>query len=120
MSESEEKSVFVKHQEDDYENPPMLMHPQVPQCFDPLLIQKNYINVIPKLLEKPIDRKKHKGTNIPKFLLKVFFNNLPEFPDKQHLDRLLNFIRRPEKSKTRFHLVELFGTGSSERENREN
>jgi hypothetical protein len=32
---------------------------------------------ISKLVAKPIDRKKHKGTNIPKFLLKVFFNNMP-------------------------------------------
>ena len=121
MSESESKSIFVKQQEEEVvRHRPVMMAPQPPQCFDPFQIQKNYVNVIPSLLEKPNDRKKHKGTNIPKFLLKVFFNNLPEFPDKQHMDRLLNFIRRPEKSKTRFHLVELFGTGETERENREN
>lgn len=46
-------------------------------------------------MAKPVDRKKHKGTNIPKFLLKVFFNNMPEFPDKEHIERLINFIKRP-------------------------
>jgi hypothetical protein len=46
---------------------------------------------------------------------------MPEFPDKQHINRLIEFIKRPEKSKTRFHLVELFGSGANnprlEREN---
>ena len=36
------------------------------------------------------------------------------------MDRLLNFIKRPEKSKTRFHLVELFGSGENEQEKLEN
>ena len=45
--------------------------------YDPAELLKNYDKIIPKLIAKPMDRKKHKGTNIPKFLLKVFFNNMP-------------------------------------------
>jgi hypothetical protein len=69
--------------------------PDEEPTYDPAQLLEKYSKVIPKLVSKPNDRKKHKGTNIPKFLLKVFFNNMPDFPDQLHINRLIDFIKRP-------------------------
>ena len=47
--------------------------------FDPCELIKPFDRVLPLLIEKP-EKKKRKATNIPKFIIKVFYRDLPMFP----------------------------------------
>lgn len=55
-----------------------------------------------------IHKKGCKGTNIPKFLLRIFKKNLPSL-SPCHKTRVDSFYRQLSRSQTRFDLVRLFG-----------
>lgn len=56
-------------------------------CFDPRQLIKPFDRVLSLLIEQP-DKKKRKATNIPKFIIKVFYRDLPPFPTEHHNQRL--------------------------------
>ena len=88
--------------------------------FDPRHLFKPFDRVLPLLIEKP-EKKKRKATNIPKFIIKVFYRDLPPFPTDHHNERLNTFAGSLNESKTRFHMIELFGINEEDEEvNREN
>lgn len=72
--------------------------------FDPRQLIKPFDRVLPLLIEKP-EKKKRKATNIPKFIIKVFYRDLPVFPTEHHNERLNKFAGSLNESKTRFHMI---------------
>ena len=56
------------------------MEDQNEELVDPKHLRARFQSQLEALTPKAI-KKKSKGTNIPKFLIKVFFKNIPEFPD---------------------------------------
>jgi hypothetical protein len=82
-------------------------------------LKSKFESLLPILIEKPIEKKRAKATNIPKFLLKVFNNNLPEL-DQKHSQRVLQFLSGLPKAKTRFDLLKLFGRDTNREIDRQN
>lgn len=76
--------------------------------MNPKELIKPFDRVLPLLIEKP-EKKKRKATNIPKFIIKIFYRDLPTFPTEHHNERLKIFAFSLNESKTRFHMIELFG-----------
>ena len=89
--------------------------PTKKMVFDPRQLIKPFDRVLPLLIEKP-EKKKRKATNIPKFIIKVFYRDLPVFPTEHHNDRLNSFAGSLNESKTRFHMIELFGMNEEDPE----
>lgn len=87
--------------------------------FDPQELMKVYDEMIPQLIERP-DKSKRKATNIPKFIIKIFYRDLPCFPTSHQNQRLNNFASSLNESKTRFHMMDLFGNSKDEDINQEN
>lgn len=54
------------------------------------MLIKPFDRVLPLLIEKP-EKKKRKATNIPKFIIKIFYRDLPVFPTEHHNERLKVF-----------------------------
>ena len=67
-----------------------------------------------------MEKKYAKATNIPKFILKVFNNNLPSDMDDKHSKRVHEFLNTLPKAKTRFDLLKLFGRDANREIDRQN
>jgi hypothetical protein len=83
--------------------------------LDPRQLIKPFDRVLPFLIERP-DKKKRKATNIPKFIIKIFYRDLHTFPTEHHNERLKVFATSLNESKTRFHMIELFGVNEDNAE----